>query len=218
MKKSIAFIRDLSKVKIAVIAAITFVFFLIINLKTIVEIIDNKGLVLIEKTHDFNVEDENSMSGALADYHLEPLAAGKFFSARSEYSADDMGGTSVEFICETNDFSKCVRTIYEDKRHEVVATSDTIPVAEAKSFYNVLMDLNIFEMKSVESMQLGDYLQNCEYNFIFDFFDFYVHSYLFSPLFIEVADEKRIHRISIRFPKSESYKLLLAAFDKLQKK
>lgn len=208
-------IRDLSKEQLVIVAAAIVLPAILLNFTTIVNILAEKGIGSVEVFHEFNHEDESSLSGVLNDYKLQPLSAGKFFSARMERSYDDMGGTSVELVCETNDFTHCVRTVYEDTRKEILVKSDTISSTKAKRFYDEMMALDVFEMKSVEFLDISSYLG--QHHWLGQYvFDFTVRSFLISPVFVEVSDAKRNHRISMTFWKNESHEKLYNAFAELK--
>ncbi|WP_254917297.1 hypothetical protein [Fibrobacter sp. UWB4] len=97
-----------------------------------------------------------------------------------------MGGLALEFTCKTADFSKCTKTTYEDDGKAIHKTVKTAEPQEAKAIYNEFIELNIFDLNSIETKPLGVYL------------DIYQIAYLCSDVSIEVANEKRLNRFSIR--------------------
>ncbi|WP_303733115.1 hypothetical protein [Fibrobacter succinogenes] len=97
-----------------------------------------------------------------------------------------MGGLALEFTCKTADFSKCTKTAYEDDGKNIHKSVKTAEPQEAKAIYNEFIELNIFDLNSIETKPLGVYL------------DIYQIAYLCSDVSIEVANEKRLNRFSIR--------------------
>ena len=145
----------------------------------------NDTEIIVDSFHEFNDEDEKSLAINLGEFKLWPMAAGKFFSIRYSLDADDMGGYTLDFTCESPDFSKCTKTTYEDDGKAIHKTVKTAEPQEAKTIYNEFIELNIFDLKSIETKPLGVYL------------DIYQIAYLCSNVSIEVADEKRLNRFVI---------------------
>ena len=151
----------------------------------IIRKLDRANVFRIDEFHEFNADDEQNLKNILSKYDLKPISAGDFFSLRYAFSNDDMGGLALEFKCKTADFSKCTKTAYEDDGKNIHKTVKTTEPQEAKAIYNEFIELNIFDLKSIETKPLGVYL------------DIYQIAYLCSNVSIEIADEKRLNRFSI---------------------
>lgn len=151
----------------------------------IIRKLDDANVFRIDEFHEFNADDEQNLKNLLSKYDLKPISSGDFFSLRYAFSNDDMGGLALEFTCKTADFSKCTKTTYEDDGKAIHKTVKTAEPQEAKTIYNEFIELNIFDLKSIETKPLGVYL------------DIYQIAYLCSNVSIEVADEKRLNRFSI---------------------
>ena len=151
----------------------------------IIHKLDEANVFRIDEFHEFNADDEQNLKNILSKYDLKPISAGDFFSLRYAFSNDNMGGLALEFTCKTADFSKCTKTAYEDDGKNIHKTVTTTEPQEAKAIYNEFIELNIFDLKSIETKPLGVYL------------DIYQIAYLCSNVSIEVADEKRLNRFSI---------------------
>ena len=148
--------------------------------------LDRANIFRIDEFHEFNADDEQNLKNLLSKYDLKPISSGDFFSLRYAFSNDDMGGLALEFTCKTADFSKCTKTTYEDDGKAIHKTVKTAEPQEAKAIYNEFIELNIFDLNSIETKPLGVYL------------DIYQIAYLCSDVSIEVANEKRLNRFSIR--------------------
>ena len=147
--------------------------------------LDRANIFRIDEFHEFNADDEQNLKNLLSKYDLKPISSGDFFSLRYAFSNDDMGGLALEFTCKTADFSKCTKTTYEDDGKAIHKTVKTAEPQEAKAIYNEFIELNIFDLKSIETKPLGVYL------------DIYQIAYLCSNVSIEVSDDKRLNRFSI---------------------
>ena len=146
---------------------------------------DRANIFRIDEFHEFNADDEQNLKNLLSKYDLKPISSGDFFSLRYAFSNDDMGGLALEFTCKTADFSKCTKTAYEDDGKNIHKSVKTAEPQEAKAIYNEFIELNIFDLNSIETKPLGVYL------------DIYQIAYLCSDVSIEVANEKRLNRFSI---------------------
>ena len=175
----------MSKKKFIWIAVAICVIALIYFHQDIIRKLDDANVFRIDEFHEFNADDEQNLKNLLSKYDLKPISSGDFFSLRYAFSNDDMGGLALEFTCKTADFSKCTKTTYEDDGKAIHKTVKTAEPQEAKTIYNELIELNIFDLKSIETKPLGVYL------------DIYQIAYLCSNVSIEVADEKRLNRFSI---------------------
>ena len=175
----------MSKKKFIWIAVATCVVALIFFHQDIIRKLDDANVFRIDEFHEFNEDDEQNLKDVLSKYNLEPISAGDFFSLRYAFSNDDMGGLALEFTCKTADFSNCTKTIYEDDGQNIHRTVKTTELQEAKTIYNEFIELNIFDLKSIETKPLGVYLE------------IYYIAYLCSNVSIEVSDEKRLNRFSI---------------------
>lgn len=153
--------------------------------KDIIHKLDEANVFRIDEFHEFNADDKQNLKNILSKYDLNPISAGDFFSLRYAFSNDDMGGLALEFTCKTADFSKCTKTTYEDEGKAIHKTVKSAEPQEAKTIYNEFIELNIFDLKSIETKPLGVYL------------DIYQIAYLCSNVSIEVADDKRLNRFSI---------------------
>ena len=147
--------------------------------------LDRANIFRIDEFHEFNADDEQNLKNLLSKYDLKPISSGDFFSLRYAFSNDDMGGLALEFTCKTADFSKCTKTAYEDDGKNIHKSVKTAEPQEAKAIYNEFIELNIFDLNSIETKPLGVYL------------DIYQIAYLCSDVSIEVANEKRLNRFSI---------------------
>ena len=175
----------MSKKKFIWIAVAICVIALIYFHQDIIRKLDDANVFRIDEFHEFNADDEQNLKNLLSKYDLKPISSGDFFSLRYAFSNDDMGGLALEFTCKTADFSKCTKTTYEDDGKAIHKTVKTAEPQEAKTIYNEFIELNIFDLKSIETKPLGVYL------------DIYQIAYLCSNVSIEVADEKRLNRFSI---------------------
>ena len=175
----------MSKKKFIWIAVATCVIALIYFHQDIIHKLDDADVFRIDDFHEFNADDKQNLKDILSKYDLEPISAGNFFSLRYAFSNDDMGGLVREFTCKTADFSKCTKTIYEDDGNNIHKTVKSTEQQEAKNIYNEFIELDIFDLKSIETKPLGVYLE------------IYNIAYLCSNLSIEVSDEKRLNRFSI---------------------
>ena len=174
----------MSKKKFIWIAVATCVIALIYFHQDIIHKLDDADVFRIDDFHEFNADDKQNLKDILSKYDLEPISAGNFFSLRYAFSNDDMGGLVREFTCKTADFSKCTKTIYEDDGNNIHKTVKSTEQQEAKNIYNEFIELDIFDLKSIETKPLGVYLE------------IYNIAYLCSNLSIEVSDEKRLNRFS----------------------
>lgn len=175
----------MSKKKFIWIAVAICVIALIYFHQDIIRKLDDADVFRIDDFHEFNADDEQNLKNLLSKYDLKPISSGDFFSLRYAFSNDDMGGLALEFTCKTADFSKCTKTTYEDDGKAIHKTVKTAEPQEAKNIYNDFIELDIFDLKSIETKPLGVYL------------DIYQIAYLCSNVSIEVADEKRLNRFSI---------------------
>jgi hypothetical protein len=175
----------MSKKKFIWIAVATCVIALIYFHQDIIHKLDDADVFRIDDFHEFNADDKQNLKDILSKYDLEPISAGNFFSLRYAFSNDDMGGLVREFTCKTADFSKCTKTIYEDDGNNIHKTVKSTEQQEAKNIYNEFIELDIFDLKSIETKPLGVYLE------------IYNIAYLCSNLSIEVSDKKRLNRFSI---------------------
>lgn len=175
----------MSKKKFIWIAVAICVIALIYFHQDIIRKLDDANVFRIDEFHEFNADDEQNLKNLLSKYDLKPISSGDFFSLRYAFSNDDMGGLALEFTCKTADFSKCTKTTYEDDGKAIHKTVKTAEPQEAKTIYNEFIELNIFDLKSIETKPLGVYL------------DIYQIAYLCSNVSIEVADENRLNRFSI---------------------
>ncbi len=176
----------MSKKKFIWIAVAICVVALIYFHHDIIFTLDRANIFRIDEFHEFNADDEQNLKNLLSKYDLKPISSGDFFSLRYAFSNDDMGGLALEFTCKTADFSKCTKTTYEDDGKAIHKTVKTAEPQEAKAIYNEFIELNIFDLNSIETKPLGVYL------------DIYQIAYLCSDVSIEVANEKRLNRFSIR--------------------
>ena len=176
----------MSKKKFIWIAVAICVIALIYFHQDIIRKLDDANVFRIDEFHEFNADDEQNLKNLLSKYDLKPISSGDFFSLRYAFSNDDMGGLALEFTCKTADFSKCTKTTYEDDGKAIHKTVKTAEPQEAKAIYNEFIELNIFDLNSIETKPLGVYL------------DIYQIAYLCSDVSIEVANEKRLNRFSIR--------------------
>ena len=153
--------------------------------------LDDTGIIF-DSFHEFNDDDEHSLSINLGELKLWPMSAGKFFSIRYSLNADDMGGYALDFTCETPDFSKCYKTVSNKNSlsDDIQESVKPIDSHEAKNIYDEFSALDVFNLKSVESQPLGEYLgvQLGIYS-----------SMVFSivSISVEVSDDKRLNRFSI---------------------
>ena len=175
----------MSKKKFIWIAVAICVVALIYFHHDIIFTLDRANIFRIDEFHEFNADDEQNLKNLLSKYDLKPISSGDFFSLRYAFSNDDMGGLALEFTCKTADFSKCTKTAYEDDGKNIRKSVKTAEPQEAKAIYNEFIELNIFDLNSIETKPLGVYL------------DIYQIAYLCSDVSIEVADEKRLNRFSI---------------------
>lgn len=175
----------MSKKKFIWIAVAICVIALIYFHQDIIRKLDDANVFRIDEFHEFNADDEQNLKNLLSKYDLKPISSGDFFSLRYAFSNDDMGGLALEFTCKTADFSKCTKTIYEDDGNNIHKTVKSTEQQEAKNIYNDFIELDIFDLKSIETKPLGVYLE------------IYNIAYLCSNLSIEVSDEKRLNRFSI---------------------
>lgn len=152
----------------------------------------NDTEIIVDSFHEFNDEDEKSLAINLGAFKLWPMAAGKFFSIRYSLDADDMGGYTLDFTCESPDFSKCHKTIHNKNSmaDDIQKTVESIDPNEAKIIYGEFIALDIFNLKSVNTRPLGDYLGvrlGIYPSFIFSLVS----------IAVEVSDEKRLNRFVI---------------------
>lgn len=195
----------MSKKKFIWIAVATCVVALIFFHQDIIHKLDDANVFRVDEFHEFDEDDEQNLKNILSKYDLEPISAGDFFSIRYAFSNDDMGGYVFEFTCKTADFSNCTKTIYEDDGRNVHKTVKATEPQEAKAIYNKFIELNIFDLKSIETKPLGVYLE------------MYHIGYLCSNVSIEVSDERRLNRFSIApggAHNDERYNKLFSIFKK----
>lgn len=164
---------------------------LIVFHEKILHKLDDTGII-VDTIHEFNDDDEHSLAINLGELKLWPMSAGKFFSIRYSLDADDMGGYALDFTCETPDFSKCYKTVSNKNSlgDDIQKTVEQIDSHEAKTIYDEFTDLDVFNLKSVESRPLGENLgvRLGIYPSV---------SFSIVSISVEVSDDKRLNRFSI---------------------
>lgn len=164
---------------------------LIVFHEKILHKLDDTGII-VDTFHEFNDDDEHSLAINLGELKLWPMSAGKFFSIRYSLDADDMGGYAFDFTCETPDFSKCYKTVSNKNSlgDDIQKTVEQIDSHEAKTIYDEFTDLDVFNLKSVESRPLGENLgvRLGIYPSV---------SFSIVSISVEVSDDKRLNRFSI---------------------
>ena len=164
---------------------------LIVFHEKILHKLDDTGII-VDTFHEFNDDDEHSLAINLGELKLWPMSAGKFFSIRYSLDADDMGGYALDFTCETPDFSKCYKTVSNKNSlgDDIQKTVEQIDSHEARTIYDEFTDLDVFNLKSVESRPLGENLgvRLGIYPSV---------SFSIVSISVEVSDDKRLNRFSI---------------------
>lgn len=151
-KKKFIWITVYSALALGILALIVFH-------EKILHKLDDTGIIF-DSFHEFNDDDEHSLGINLGELKLWPMSAGKFFSIRYSLNADDMGGYALDFTCETPDFTKCYKTVSNKNSLGDDIQESVKPIAphEAKTIYDEFTALDVFNLKSVESRPLGEYL------------------------------------------------------------
>ena len=164
---------------------------LIVFHEKILHKLDDTGIV-VDLFHEFNDDDELSLAINLGQLKLWPMSAEKFFSIRYSLDADDMSGYALEFTCEKPDFSKCDKIVInkEDRADITTRTYNKTDSLEAKTIYDEFTALDVFNLKSVESLPLGEYLG-------VRLGIFPSASLSLVNISVEVSDNKRLNRFSI---------------------
>ena len=164
---------------------------LIVFHESILHKLDDTGII-VDSFHEFNDDDEHSLSINLGELKLWPMSAGKFFSIRYSLDADDMGGYALDFTCETPDFSKCYKTVSNKNSlgDDIQKTVEQIDSLEAKTIYDEFTALDVFNLKSVESRPLGG-------NLGVRLGIYPSASFSLVSISVEVSDDKRLNRFSI---------------------
>ena len=174
---------------------------LIVFHEKILHKLDDTGII-VDTFHEFNDDDEHSLAINLGELKLWPMSAGKFFSIRYSLDADDMGGYALDFTCETPDFSKCYKTVSNKNSlgDDIQKTVEQIDSQEARTIYDEFTDLDVFNLKSVESRPLGE-------NLGVRLGIYPSASFSIVSISVEVSDDKRLNRFSIvpRKHKDERY-------------
>ena len=164
---------------------------LIVFHEKILHKLDDTGII-VDTFHEFNDDDEHSLAINLGELKLWPMSAGKFFSIRYSLDADDMGGYALDFTCETPDFSKCYKTVSNKNSlgDDIQKTVEQIDSHEARTIYDEFTDLDVFNLKSVESRPLGENLgvRLGIYPSV---------SFSIVSISVEASDDKRLNRFSI---------------------